>query len=261
MTSSAQVTSCPRHQATAAREAAIAANPCPFQAAILKHFPNIEIRPEGASVAMFVAALRNVNVSRGACLVLERALRGAAVANGKSGEYFDAADIRKTAFLDGLSTFIFRNGFNQQRFDELMKASPNDSFGAADVARLVRACRSEQSDTANAKAVFFTLFEHSAIRHFLAGGDRIKKGDLEAFFAQGVLTDHLLDPAKPKTLPRAFLHTAAAGLAYGAQVAINAITGGANADLPKLTPVPPTLAAGAAAATEPAKGKCPFGHG
>ena len=261
MTSSAQVTRCPHPHAATVREAAIAANPCPFQAAILKHFPNIVITPEGASVAMFVEALRGLNVSRGACFVIERALRGAAVANGKSGDYFDAADIRKTAFFDGLTTFIFRNGWNSQRFTELMSASNNDSFGAEDIARMVRACRNEQSDTANAKTVFFTLFEHAAIRHFFAGGERIKKSELEAFFSQGSLTNHFLDPTQPKTLPRAFFHTAAAGLAYGAQVAINAITKGNDADVPKLTPVPPTVAAGSAAATEAPKAKCPYGHG
>ncbi len=247
--STANITSCPHLRALAERHIAIGANPCPFQAAILKRFPNIVITPQGASVSMFVDALRSVNVSRGGCLLVEKALRNAAIANGKSGEYFDAADIRKTAFFDGLTTFIFRNGFDRTRFTELMSASPNDSFGADDIARMVRACRNEQSDTANAKAVFFTLFEHAAIRHFLSGGTRIKKSDLEALVSRGELTDHFMNPARAKTLPRAFFHTAAAGLAFGAQIAINALTRGGDADLPKLTPVPPTVASGAAAAT------------
>ncbi len=232
-------------------------NPCAFQAAILNSFPNITVTAEGASVKDFIAALESVNVSKGICKIVGDKLREAAVASGKSGKFFDGADIRKTVFFDGLSTYAFRNGYNAQRFSELMTASPNSTFGAADVARMVRAVAAEQH--ADLKAIFFTLFEHSAIRQILAGSARVNKSELEGFFSRGVLTPHFMDPSTKKTLPRIAFHTAMAALAYGAQAAMNAITGGDNADVPKLSPLPSPVSAGASAALGTAK-KCPFGH-
>lgn len=240
-----------------AKATSVPQNPCAFQAAILNSFPNIKVTAEGASVNDFVAALQSVNVSKGICKIVGDKLREAAQASGKSGEFFDGGDIRKTVFFDGLSTYAFRNGYNAQRFSELMSASPNTTFGATDVARMVRAVAAEQK--ADLKAVFFTLFEHSAIRQVLAGGSRVTKSELEGFFARGELTPHFMDPSSKKTLPRIAFHTTLAALAYGAQTAMNFITGGKNADVPQLSPIPSPASAGAAAALAP--GKCPFGHG
>ncbi len=251
MTSMAIVSSVPT------REEIIAAIPCPVIAAIAKAFPEVKVTEAGIERQSLIDALAKRGFSPRLLRLLNDALLQAARANGKDGTHFDAADLRKTPFFDALTTGIFRNGFNATRFEELMQVAKNGELGAPEIARMIRALAAEQKT--GLKPILFTAAEYSALRQVTVGSGKMTTAQLESFFRNGNLGPRFHDPSYSKDLGRIGWSTAKTLVCYGAQVSVGYFTG--NADLPRLSPLPPTAAAGAAAATERPKGKCPFGHG
>lgn len=244
------------------REAVVAKIPCPVIAAVARNFPEVEVTEAGIHRGQFIDALAKRGFSPLLLKLLGGALEKAAIASGKDGTHFDGDDLRKTAFFDGLTTGIFRNGFNQQRFDELMAIAKDGTWGAPEIARMVRALAKEQG--AGLKAMLFTAFEYSAVRQTNVGsGGTLDRAFFERFYKEGVFTDRFHDGSFAKDTPRVVYTTAKTLVCMGAQAAIGAFTG--NADLPALTPIlgitPGASAALALASSEKPKGKCPFGHG
>jgi hypothetical protein len=241
------------------RESVISKIPCPVIAAVGKTFPEVEITAEGINRQQFVDALSKRGFSPRLVKLLDGALRDAALASKKDGSHFDGNDLRHTAFFDGLSTFIFRNGFDEKRFNELMACAPKGYFDAPAIARMVRTLAKEQN--AGLKAVLFTIAEYSAVRQTTVGANgKLDVESLKNIFVKGELGPLFHSAEHGKNLLTVGYSAAKTLACYGAQVALGVFNG--NSDLPKLTPLPEEIRAtftGAAATLEPAQpGKCPM---
>ena len=254
-----RMTSLAINPSSSTREAVVSKIPCPVIAAIGRNFPDVEVTEAGINRADFLGALAKRGFSPLLLKLLGGALEKASIASGKDGAYFDGADLRKTAFFDGLSTGIFRNGFNQQRFDELMAIGKDGKFGAPEIARMVRALNKEQHG--GVKAMLFTAFEYSAVRQTNVGsGGKLDREFFAKFYQEGFLTERFHDGSVPKDTARVVYTTAKTLVCMGAQAAMGLVSG--DADLPTFTALP-GITPGVAAALAPEKpaGKCPFGHG